>query len=55
MEALILTLPTIILLAVPVLLAAFLAIEVAELLAKAESKRKPVKVKAKEENGLFIR
>jgi hypothetical protein len=55
MEALILTLPTIILLAVPVVLVAFLAVEAAELLTRVESKRKPVKVKAKEENGLFIR
>ena len=55
MEALILTLPTIMFLAVPVLLVAFLGLEVAELLSKAEPKRKPAKVKTEEEDGLFIR
>ena len=55
MEALILTLPTIILLAIPMLLLAFIGIEVAELLSKIERKKKQ-KVKTKNgENGLFIR
>ena len=55
MEALILTLPTIILLAIPMLLLAFVAMEVAELLSKRESRKKQ-KVKTKNgENGLFIR
>ena len=40
MEALILTLPTIILLAIPMLLLAFIGIEVAELLSKIERKKK---------------
>ena len=55
MEALILTLPTIILLAITMLLLAFIGIEVAELLSKIECKKKE-KVKTKNgENGLFIR
>ena len=55
MEALILTLPTLILLAFPMLLLAFIGIEAAELLSKIECKKKQ-KVKTKNgENGLFIR
>ena len=40
MEALILTLPTLILLALPMLLLAFVGMEVAELLSKIESREK---------------
>ena len=55
MEALILTLPTLILLAIPVLLLAFIAIEAVEFLSSIESRKKQ-KVKTKNgENGLFIR
>ena len=55
MEALILTLPTIILLAIPMPLLAFVAMELAEILSRVESRKKE-KVKTKNgENGLFIR
>ncbi len=58
MEALILTLPTLILLAIPVLLLVFIGMEAAEMLSKIEGRKKEkVKVKAavEEQNGLFIR
>ena len=56
METLILTVPTLILLAAPVLVVAFLGIEVAELLTGLGERREKAEVKAdEEENGLFVR
>jgi len=52
MEALILTLPTLMLLAFPMLLLAFVAMEVAELLSKIESREKQ-KAKKTDDNDLF--
>ena len=56
MEALILAVPSLILLAAPVLVVAFLGIEVAELLTSLGERGEKVKAKAnEEENGLFVR
>jgi hypothetical protein len=57
MEALMLTFPSIILLALPVLLFAFIAMESADLISQLVEKMKKsrVKVKTEEEKGLFIR
>ena len=52
MEALILTLPTLILIAVPVLLAAFVAIEAAEILSSISIKKER-RVKKTDDNDLF--
>ena len=56
MEALILAVPSLILLTIPVLVVAFLGTEVAELLVALEERRAKIKAKPnEEENGLFVR